>query len=160
MGRIISYFLKCLILFILLLIFTVIMAEDPKTKLTQYSGHNFFDALEIFMKANIPKLIRNILLLNGYNCAFMFSKFDASAIDDIQHCMRNTFDKDFLGNNESLADYLGKFVKKQEKFIFFSGEIRLLRSIAEFCQQLYKDQPLVTTATSLNSCPINESGRL
>lgn len=136
------------------------MEENLKTKLTEYTGNEFFKVVESCLQVKISETIKNILIFNKYDCAFTFSKFDASAIDEIQNCMRDTFDKDFLEGNESVTDYLGKFAKKQKKFILFSGEIRLLHSIAEMCQQLYKGQPVVDNSSSLNSCQSNESGIL
>lgn len=53
------------------------------------SDVEFFTNLEKYVKFDIPVIIKNILMLNGYNTAIALSTFDENSTREIQDFMRN-----------------------------------------------------------------------
>ncbi len=107
-------------------------------------GKVFFDNLEKYLKTKIPPVIRNILMINDFDTALVFTTFDESVIGDLENFNRNVLNENMLIGDESMDDYLGRYAQCQDKFMFSSGQIRLLNLIASKCKQIYVRNPTTT----------------
>lgn len=84
---------------------------------------DFLNKLDSHFDTPIPTQIKKILLLNDYDSLAVLKEFDDHCMADVQQYMRNVFDANILKENEeTIADYLGRFAKCQPKFEFTSGQ--------------------------------------
>lgn len=99
-------------------------------------GIAFFSNVESHLKTTIPLCLKKILMFNDVDSAVVFSKLDEIGIKTIEDFIRKSLHRDMLDENESLADYLGKFTKCQQLFQFSYGQKILLNLIVETCKNL------------------------
>lgn len=110
------------------------MAEAFKADFLKSSGNDFFQRLEQHLSVIIPPLIKNILMLFEYNCAIVLAKFDDESIRSIEDDMRNNFTAELLNDGESMEQYLGRFLKCQQKFKFMDGHRKWFTIISDVCK--------------------------
>lgn len=111
------------------------MANDAQHAILTSSGTEFFAVLETELKAEIPQLIKNVLMFFEYNCAIVLARFDNGSINSLEDDLRNNFDADMLLEAERMENYLGRFVKCQRKFKFLDGQRKWFELIAETCRR-------------------------
>lgn len=122
-------------------------SECSESTILTLSGDNFFSVLQKELRADIPKVIKNILKLFDYNCAIVLARFDDASIISIEEDLRNNFSVEMLLEGETLADYLGRFEKCQKKFKFLDGQRKWFLLIAETCRCYVGNVPQSTPTT-------------
>lgn len=117
------------------------MNDNPDiVKLLESSGNEFFSLLEKFAKFVLPDNLKSMLTLCCYDRVASLSQFDDGAAAEMEEFYRHTFNKDMIGANSSIENYLGIFSENQQNFMLLSGEKRLLKKVSEICSQLELDE--------------------
>lgn len=113
------------------------------------AGNEFFDILEKNLRTKISKLIRNILIINDLDTSLIFATFNDNTIGDLENFTRNVLNINMLQGDETMADYLGRYVKCQEKFEFSYGQKLMIKMIADACVKFYAPHPTTRRTDSL-----------
>lgn len=127
--------------------------QDSNTEtLLNCCGNEFFDKVENRIKTKIPVIVRNILAINDFDCAVVFSKFNNDTISELENYIKNVLHVDMLHPAETLDQYLGRYVKCQHKFVLSTGQKAMINVIAETClkHQMVSSTPIVRDRLSPN----------
>lgn len=115
-------------------------SKTIQLKLLESTGDEFFVLFEKYAKLVLPDTLKRTLCLCCYDRVASLSQFDERSVTEIEEFIRCTFNKDMVGKNASIENYLGIFSNNQEKFILMSGEKKLLKRVSEICLQLEEDR--------------------
>lgn len=110
------------------------MADHIQPSILSLYGDEFFTALQGELKAEIPATIKYILSFFGHDCAIVLARFNGGSIDSIEGDLRALTDEMLLPG-ETMAQYLGRFVKCQSKFKFLDGQRKWFELITETCSR-------------------------
>lgn len=127
--------------------------EQFSTNILKSSGDDFFKLLEEHFNASIPVLIKKNLIFCDYNCAIVIAKLDDASITSIEEDIRKNFNAEMMEAGETIAEYLGRFVKCQEKFSFLSGQRKWLEMIVEACRRFVGEPVPSQAADTIGNAP-------
>lgn len=86
-------------------------------------------------------MIRNLLILNGYNTAIALSTFDEDSFHESQEFMRSELVNEIIEiPDESKSEYFGAFHKSPTKFTILGGQTRIIKILAKACKHLYEEK--------------------
>lgn len=93
--------------------------------------NEFWDGVEQETGSKIPKYLKNVLIMNGYNNTFSLSKIDDDKIASIEAMVREDL-SDLLPLDAVKKFYYGLYENKPEKFKVLSGHVILLKDLSAF----------------------------
>lgn len=131
--------------------------ETLMKSLKECRGEEFFVCLEKYAEIVISVNIKKILTANAYDNAKALSKFDGNSISEIEDFMRNEFNEDMIEDGDTMKDYLGIFLKKQQNFKIVSGQRKTITSMAEECCKFYENQSTNQDQSTHEDTPVAQN---
>lgn len=95
---------------------------------------DFWDFIEAKMGCNVPKYVKNIFYLNGYENAVSIKTLKSADIVELQTFAQNTMESR-IPEDVDKSDYYGCFTMNTKEFMFLPGHIRLIEEIVAYINQ-------------------------
>lgn len=93
---------------------------------------NFWSIIESKMGCNIPKHIKNLLAMRGYENAVSIRTITSDDIKEMQDFARSADMKERLPKDANLEDYYGCFSNTPAKFQILPGYAKLIEEIVDY----------------------------
>jgi hypothetical protein len=107
----------------------------PQNDVVNITGREFFDKLQEVIGTEIPILVRNVLLINDVDRAILLSRFDKDSITAIENFIKHDFTRDMVPKGEKKENYLGKYMKQQDKFTISLGHKMIIDLMVDTCRK-------------------------